>query len=191
MSFAPPPDESRGPEETRAELSRRMLIGGAAVGTLGLAATALKGVLPEEAAAQALPTEGCFFALQIEGFFNAAFPHASGLGSESVPEDGNTVIKKIPGQQKWSNIELKRGLTSQMDIWTWRKMVEDGRIDDARKNGDIVLQDAAGNAVARWNFENAWPSKVHVQSSETGDAACAWEVLTLQVESVRRVTPER
>jgi phage tail-like protein len=191
MSVTPPPDESQGPEEPRAELSRRVLIGGAAVGTLGLAATALKGVLPGEASAQELPDEGCLFALQIEGFFNARFPHVSGLGSESIPEDGQTIIKKIPGRLKWSDIELKRGLTAQMDVWAWRKMVEDGRIDEARKNGDIVLQDPAGHEVARWTFENAWPSKVSVQSGESDQAPCAWELLTLQVDSVRRVNPTR
>jgi phage tail-like protein len=170
-----------------------MLIGGAAAGTLGLAATALNGVLPTEAAAQPSPSERCFFALQIEGFFNAAFPQVSGLGSETLLKErgeNQPVLKKVPGALKWGDIELKRGISTDTALWTWRKMVEDGDLNEARKNGSLVMFDAAGGEIARWNFTNGWPSKVHVQGSESGDAACAWEMLTLTVDSVRREMPE-
>jgi phage tail-like protein len=185
----PAPDDPKSTEETRSELSRRMLIGGAAVSTLGLAATALKTVLPEEAAAQSPPTGSCFFALQIEGFFNATFPHVSGLGSETLLKEraeGKTVIRKIPGATKWGDIQLKRGIDSDQTMWTWRKMVQDGHIDEARKDGSIVMLNPAGNEIARWNFEFGWPSKVEVESAEDG---CAWELLTLTVDAVRRVEP--
>jgi hypothetical protein len=38
-----------------------------------------------------------------------------------VTEKGQEVVLKIPGRLKWENITLKRGITSSMDIWDWRK----------------------------------------------------------------------
>ena len=50
-------------------------------------------------------------------------------------------VLKMPGRLKWGDLSLKRGMTSQMDMWKWRKDVEDGKIDKARKNGSIVMYD--------------------------------------------------
>ena len=44
-----------------------------------------------------------------------------------------------------------------MDMWKWRKLVEEGKIDDARENGSITMYDTDGGAVARWDLINAWP----------------------------------
>jgi len=38
--------------------------------------------------------------------------------------------------------------------------VQDGNIDGARKNGSVVLYDYQQGEIARFNFVNAWPSKV-------------------------------
>jgi phage tail-like protein len=47
-----------------------------------------------------------------------------------------------------------------MDIWHWRKMVEDGNVDLARANGSVVMMDQHLTPTARWDFEEAWPIKV-------------------------------
>lgn len=47
-----------------------------------------------------------------------------------------------------------------MDIWKWRKQVEQGDIAGARKNGSIIMYDQTNSEVARWNFVNGWPRKV-------------------------------
>ena len=94
-----------------------------------------------------------------------AFRECTGLGSENeVVEskasgpDGKYIIKKIPGRMKWNNITLKRGITDAMDMWKWRKMVEEGDIQGARRNGTITMFNTRGEPVARWKFVNAWPS---------------------------------
>lgn len=171
-------------EEARPALTRRELIGGAA-GTLGLAAVAA-AARPAVAAAQT--AEGCFFALEIPEFFSGTFAHASGLGSETVLTDASSEgSRKVRGTTKWGDIVLKRGITPSMDLVAWRRLAEDGRVDDARKSGSIVLLDTAGSPVATYNFVNAWPSKVHVSSSEEAGGPCAWESITLAVDSVTRI----
>jgi len=79
------------------------------------------------------PLVGFHFAVEIQGVVKGYFTECSGLGSEHqvvehnvVTEKGQEVVIKVPGRLKWENIVLKRGITSNMDIWDWRKMVEDG-----------------------------------------------------------------
>lgn len=110
-----------------------------------------------------------------------------------MKDEGEPGVVHATGNLKWSNIELKRGLTSNMDFVDWRKMVEQGQLDQARKSGSIILfdYDNAHAEVARWNFEAAWPTKHEVQSAKAGEGVCAWELLTLSVDSVRRTSPSR
>jgi phage tail-like protein len=133
--------------------------------------------------------EGCFFALEIPDFFTSAFQEASGIGSETEDQERTGVVLKVAGRVKWGNITLKRGLTPSLDVWTWRKGVEDGGLREARKSGSIVAYDQSHVEIARWNFENAWPSKVEYGGGQSCHAGhlCAWEALTLEVESLTRV----
>ena len=83
-----------------------------------------------------------------------------------VDSKGHEIIQKIPGRLKWGAISLKRGITSSMDLWDWRQMVEEGDMNGARKNGSVVMLDRAYTEKARWDFQMGWPSKV---SGSRGD----------------------
>lgn len=118
-------------------------------------------------AGQEDPLVSAWFGLEFQGSISGAFRECTGLGSEnevveekSSTADGKLVLKKIPGRMKYNNITLKRGITSAMDMWKWRKMVEEGKIGEARKNGSIVMYSAMGQPIARWDLKNAWPSKL-------------------------------
>ena len=113
------------------------------------------------------PIVGFHFALDVQGVIKGYFTEVSGIGSETevaeqkvVNEKGIQVVLKVPGRLKWGDITLKRGLTSSMDLWKWRQLVEDGKIKDARKNGSIIMFDQSLKAVAQWDFKSAWPSKI-------------------------------
>lgn len=140
------------------------------------------------------PLVGYHFSIEVQGAVAGYFTECSGLGSETevvehkvVNEKGVEVILKIPGRLKWENIVLKRGITSNMDIWEWRKLVEDGNVADARKNGSIVMYDQALAEVARWNFENAWPVKVTGPQPKADSNEVTMEELTVAHEYIERV----
>jgi phage tail-like protein len=133
------------------------------------------------------------FALDIAGSVTGFFTEVSGLGSETevtdhvvVGQNGQQITKKVPGRLKWGDITLKRGITTNLDIWTWRQQVETGDIAGARKNGSIIMYDQTGTEVARWNFERAWPSKVSGPSISASDSAVGVEELTLVHEYIKR-----
>jgi phage tail-like protein len=117
--------------------------------------------------AQRDPLVGFHYAIEVQGIVTGYFTECSGIGSEHeiiehkiVDEKGRESIQKVPGRLKWQDVTLKRGITDNMDIWDWRDMVVEGKVEDARRNGSIVMFNQALDEVARWNFENAWPSKV-------------------------------
>lgn len=103
------------------------------------------------------------FLLEIDGIARAAFSEVSGLATETeVVEyreggDKTNSVRKFPGLTKYTNIVLKRGITADTSLWTWRKTVIDGVV--RRANGSVILLDASRNPVLRWNFRNAWPCK--------------------------------
>jgi phage tail-like protein len=140
------------------------------------------------------PLVGFHFAVDIQGVIKGFFTECSGLGSENeaieqkvTNEKGQEVVIKLPGRLKWENITLKRGITSSMDIWNWRKKVEDGDVEGARQNGSIVMFDQKLKEVARWNFERAWPLKVTGPQPKSDGNEIGIEELTITHEYIKRV----
>lgn len=127
------------------------------------------------------------------GEVQGAFRECGGLTSESeviedttADKDGKSLTRKLPGRIKYENITLKRGITNDMAIWEWRKEVEEGNIEQARRNGSVVLYDQANSEVARWNFEEGWPTKVSGPSLNAGDNEIAVEELVIAIEKLIR-----
>lgn len=132
--------------------------------------------------------------VEVQNKVAGLFTEVSGLGSETeviehkvVTKDGKSdFVMKIPGRLKWGDIVLKRGVTSELDVWTWRKMVEDGKVDSARANGSITMLDQEGKPTAQWDFVRAWPSKVTGPSVNSGSSAISIEEMTLVHEGIVR-----
>jgi phage tail-like protein len=119
------------------------------------------------------------FYVDIQGTVVGTFRECSGMGSETElieakeSAQGKLVYMKIPGALKWENISLKRGITDSMDIWKWRKQVEQGDVKGARKDGSVIMYDQSNTEIARWNFTSGWPRKVsgptfNAQNNEIG-----------------------
>src|SRR3954451_7122396 len=94
------------------------------------------------------------FYLEIDGLSEAQFREVSGISSETAvieqiqaSKSGKQHIIKAPGQLKWADITLKRGLTADKKLQEWRQKVVDGKMKDARKNGSIVLYDTENKEV--------------------------------------------
>jgi phage tail-like protein len=133
------------------------------------------------------------FRLEIEGKLSGLFTEVSGIGSEHeiveqkvVDKNGREFVQKVPGRLKWQDVTLKRGITDKMDIWEWRKLVEDGKMKDARTNCSIIMMDRNYEDVARWNFMNAWPSKVSGPSVKSDSNEFGIEEVTIVHEGMVR-----
>ncbi len=105
------------------------------------------------------------FKVKIDGINIAAFADVTVADSTTeVIEyregtDLPTGSKQLSGLTKYGNITLKRGLTDSMDLYKWRKQVEDTGAQGARKNISIILVDEAGAEKSQWDIVSAWPTK--------------------------------
>jgi len=139
------------------------------------------------------PLLGFNFMLQLEGKLAGYFTECSGIGSEHeviehkvVDEQGHEIVRKIPGRLKWQDVTLKRGITSDLQIWEWRQEAVEGRMSDARKNCTITMMDRSYNPVAVWHFHNAWPSKVTGPNLKADSNEFGVEELTIVHEGMWR-----
>jgi len=90
-----------------------------------------------------------------------AFSEVSGLGVEMQPieyRNGNeSVVRKLIGLRKFTNITLKRGIIGDLTFWNWLVSAMQGQVQRAAMS--IILLDENRNPVMRWNFTRAWPCK--------------------------------
>ena len=141
------------------------------------------------------PLVSAFFTIDFGGSVKGAFRECTGLGSENEVveykasgDKGKFVMKKVPGRMKWNNITLKRGITNAMDMWQWRKQVEEGKVEAARKNGSIVMYNQSNEPIARWDFVQAWPNKLTGPAANATNNEVGIEELEITHEGYTRVS---
>jgi len=142
------------------------------------------------------PLVGCHFRLDLGGAgpLNAVgfFTRCSHIGSESelieqkTQVDGNVVIKKVPGALAWNNVILSRGISSDTQLWEWRKLVEEWKINDARQHVSVVMLDQDSTEVARWELINAWPCRIE-GPNVLGSNELSIEEIEIVCEGMERV----
>jgi phage tail-like protein len=143
--------------------------------------------LPSDALASYL------FAIEIDSIEIAQFTEISGLASEidvielkENTRDGKLVIHKSPGAIKPPTITLKRAKNSSKALWDWHEAMVQGKVSESRKNGSVILKSYDGTEVARYNFTNAWVSKISTGSLKAGANEVLMEEASLVCESFVR-----
>jgi phage tail-like protein len=132
--------------------------------------------------------QGSFFALEIDALTIAWFTGCSGLSVEfdvTTFKEGNgskVVERKRPGKPKYSEVVLKRGYTTNMDVHTWFKEVSDAAKETPYKTASIVIYDRQQQEAARFNLEGCWPSKLTASDLSSGSDDVMVEELTIQHE---------
>ncbi len=134
------------------------------------------------------------FLVEIDGITQGGFREVTIPDSSQDPveyREGNETItvRKLPGLIKYGNVSLKWGITDSLDLYNWRKKVEDGKIDEARINMSIVGHDNEGKAVTRWEFTSAWPTKYDAPDFNATASEIAIETLEIAHEGMKRTEP--
>ena len=135
------------------------------------------------------------FKVEIDSVTIAQFTEISGISSEvgviehqeALAAGGKHIIHKVPGRPKPPTITLKRGKCASNDLWKWHLDAVNGKLGAIRKNGSVVVYDHSGvEEIARWNFTNAWPSKITVGGLDAKKNEILIEEVTLQVDTIER-----
>jgi phage tail-like protein len=139
------------------------------------------------------PLIGYQFGIEVGGMVKGYFAEVDGIGSESevvehkVSIDGKEMVQKMPGRLKWNDVTLNRGITDNLEIWFWRQLVVDGDVKGARRNCSILMYDRNAKVAARWDFVNAWPSKVSFRDVKADSNDFAIEEMVIVHEGMKRV----
>ncbi len=135
------------------------------------------------------PFSALRFRVGIDGLAVAAFSECSGLSAETdviqYRSGADATIRKLPGAHKYSDIQLKRGVTPNKDLWSWYKTVLDGNVQ--RRNGVVILLDDSGQEVVRWKFHQGWPCKYEAPTFNAAASEVAIETLEIAHEGLERV----
>lgn len=125
---------------------------------------------------------------------DAAFAECDGLEMSMEPKTvrqggDNTRQIHLAGRVSYSNLQLKRGVTRNLDLWKWLGAAAgpEGRGSTAR--GVIVLRDAAGAPQVRFSLSGCLPIKMKAPALNAKDGQLAIEEMHiaygfLQVEAV-------
>jgi len=137
------------------------------------------------------PYKNFRFLVEIDGIVQAGFSEASIPDTTQEPieyREGNQspTARKLPGLIKYGNLTLKWGITDSLALYDWRKMVEQGKTKDARRNIAVILMDEEGNAASRWEFAEAWPSKYDAPDLDGKGNDVAVETLEIVHEGMAR-----
>jgi phage tail-like protein len=108
------------------------------------------------------PYQSCNFFVEIEGIVTGGFTECGGLQVEletkELREGGvNDYVHTLRGRIKYPPLTFKRGITDIDGLWQWYQDVAKGVVK--RKNGTIYLLNRAHEAVMRWDFKDAIPTK--------------------------------
>jgi phage tail-like protein len=126
------------------------------------------------------------FIVEIGGITRAGFREVSGLDSANDAidyregNDKDLALGKVPGLVKYSTISMKWGVTTDPDIWEWRKTAMDGKVE--RKNLSIIMLGEDGAEAKRWNVFDAWCSKLTLPTLNATGNDVAIETMELQHE---------
>ncbi|POG54372.1 phage tail protein [Haloferax marisrubri] len=136
------------------------------------------------------------FILEIGGLVTAGFsrcdlPSATSAVVEYREGADPPTPRKLPGLNEYGPLVLEVGVTDRsLELSEWRTLVEQGRMDEARRDAAVVLLDATGNPAARWVFREAWPSKYDAPRLDAMASEVAVERLVVVHEGFARVAVE-
>jgi len=142
------------------------------------------------------------FFLEIEGEVITSLSGVSGLDIEmdvvTSTQVGKTGMKQIiktrGGNMKAPDLSLTRLAPSDATndaMWKWFDAIHQGGMKNSdrggeRKNGSVVIYDSTMTEIARFNFTNAWPSKISTDALSVESNEPVKETITLACESLVR-----
>jgi phage tail-like protein len=138
------------------------------------------------------PYRNARFLLEIDSIAVAGFSKASIPENSSEPveyREGNDPPhqKKLWSLNSFGNLTLEKGTTeNSMALFEWRKQVEQGKLDSARSQIAVIVQDEEGDSGPRWEFKKAWPRQYDAPDLDASGSDVAIESIEIAHEGMIR-----
>ncbi|SDI19442.1 conserved hypothetical phage tail region protein [Actinokineospora alba] len=129
---------------------------------------------------------GHSFGLEVDGVRIKGITEISGLAAardaievKQTTADGKYVVSKLPGRPKAGEVTLTRELTADDSFEKWVKATHFGK---AAQGGAIIVYDAEGTPIKRYQLANARPKSLQTGSRAAGDTSVLVEKLVIAYE---------
>ncbi len=144
----------------------------------------------------------CRFYFEADGLTDKQILEVSGLSAESpaagadkVMGSGKTGVnlrQAAPTRVKFTPVVVKVVATTNKDLYKWyedcnKNAGGQSQWSSNRKAASITVYDQAGEMKARWELQNAYPTKYEGPKLEAGSNEVANETITLVHEDIKRV----
>lgn len=135
------------------------------------------------------PVSSALFRVEIDGLATAAFSEVLGIGAEIQTVDirngiDPAAIRIDPGERRFENVVLRRGLTNDSSLWDWMRQGIMG--DVQRRHISIVMLDESQNPVTRWKLLRSWPCRYELSPLNAGSPGPVIESLEICHEGLER-----
>ncbi len=135
------------------------------------------------------------YRLEIDGITQAGFAEVAvgDLSTDPIEYregDEITTVRKLNGLNKYGNITLKWGITTDsLELAEWHQLVVDDAtlLDEARRTVVIRVQDEAGEDKAAFEVTKAWPCKYDPSDLNAKGNEVAIDTLELCNEGIKRI----
>ena len=138
------------------------------------------------------PYRNARFLLEIDGIVQAGFSQATIPEASTEPieyREGNEgpTMRKLAGANSYGNLTLQWGTTpDSIELFEWRRLVEQGQVDEARRSIAVILLDEQGEPGARWEFRDAWPQQYDAPDLDASGNEVAIESMEIVHEGMER-----
>ena len=138
------------------------------------------------------PYRNTRFLLEIEGigvagFSQATIPESSTEATEYREGNDPPTVRKLWSLNTYGELTLQRGTAEDStELFEWRRMVEQGDVDSARRSIAVILLDEEGEPGGRWEFRNAWPRQYDAPDLDATGNEVAIESLEIAHEGMER-----
>ena len=107
----------------------------------------------------------------------------SAPGKEGAPGS-----KRVPVRRPPPTVTLKRGKNKDLGLFTWHTDAVNAG-PNARRDAVLVIRDAGGRPISRYNLKSAWPSTVEISGLKAGASEVLYKTVTLVCDKIERVNP--
>lgn len=141
------------------------------------------------------------FEVEIDGFARAGFSKVSGLKhtievTEYREGGENETPRKLPGQSKFDDVTLERGMSLDTDFVDWIQEVfnldnregeqSNGVGDEFRRTVVIFLKNKSGQRVVKWTIFKAFPSEDGSGDLDASSSDVLMSTLVLTNEGIKK-----
>lgn len=125
--------------------------------------------------------------IAIAGFSQCTLPENSTEAVEYREGTDPPTVRKLWSLNSYGTLTLERGTTEDsIALFEWRRLVEQGNVDAARRNIAVVVLDEEGEPGPRWEFRSAWPTQYDGPDLDASGNEIAIESMEIDHEGMER-----